>query len=147
MPTDTSYIKSISCFQDLTPEQVDALAEISDIVCYPPKHNIFEEGVLGKRLYFLLKGKVEILFNTGKPDLTRIDIKEAEYVMGCSALMEPYMYAATNRSLTEVEVLEVNIPKLVELMEKDCKLGMAIQKQLIQFLKEYIMKLRSMVAK
>jgi len=57
------------------------------------------------------------------------------------------MYAATNRSLTEVEVLEVNIPKLVELMEKDCKLGMAIQKQLIQFLKEYIMKLRSMVAK
>jgi len=67
--------------------------------------------------------------------------------MGCSALMEPYMYAATNRSLTEVEVLEVNIPKLVELMEKDCKLGMAIQKQLIQFLKEYIMKLRSMVAK
>jgi len=67
--------------------------------------------------------------------------------MGCSALMEPYMYAATNRSLTEVEVLEVNIPKLVELMEKDCQLGMAIQKQLIQFLKEYIMKLRSMVAK
>ena len=61
MPTDTSYIKSISCFQDLTPEQVDALAEISDIVCYPPKHNIFEEGVIGKRLYFLLKGKVEIL--------------------------------------------------------------------------------------
>lgn len=146
MATDPKYLKNFSCFQTLSDAQIEAVAQISDVLCYSPKHVIFEEGVIGKRLYFLLKGKVEILFNTGNPELTRIDEKEGEYVMGCSALMEPFMYAATNRSLTEVEVLEVDIAKLRVLMEEDCKLGMAIQNQLIKFLKDYIMKLRSMVA-
>jgi len=146
MATDPDLLKKISCFQGLSDEQIKDIAQIAVSVCYPPHHNIFEEGVMGKRLYFLLKGKVEILFNTGKPTLTQIDLKEGEHIMGCSAMMEPYMYTATNRSLTEVEVLEINISQLQELMKKDCQIGLAIQSQLIKFMKEYILRLRNILS-
>ena len=145
MATDPALLKKFSCFQDLSDEQLNAVANITDAVCYPPKHTIFEEGVMGKRLYFLLKGEVEILFNTGKTNLMRIDVKTGETVMGCSVLMEPFMYAATNRSLTNVEVLEINVPELMKLTEKDCQLGMSIQKLLINFMREYILRLRNLL--
>ncbi len=146
MTADPNSLRKFSCFQDLSDEQIDAIAEITTEVCYPANHVIFEEGVVGKRLYFLLKGKVEILFNVGEPTLTRIDVKEGEDLMGCSALMEPFMYAATNRSVTEVKVLEIDIPKLRELMKKDCKLALAIQQQQVNFMREYILRLRSMLS-
>jgi len=145
MSTDPVLLKKFSCFQDLSVEQLDEIANVTDSVCYPPNHTIFEEGVMGKRLYFLLKGEVEILFNTGKPNLMRIDVKTGETVMGCSVLMEPFMYAATNRSLTKVELLEVKVPELMKLTEKDCQLGMAIQRLLINFMREYILRLRNLL--
>jgi hypothetical protein len=92
-----------------------------------------------------MKEEVEILFNTGKPNLMRIDVKTGETVMGCSVLMEPFMYSATNRSLTNVEVLEINVPELMRLTEKDCQLGMSIQKLLINFMREYILRLRNLL--
>ena len=145
MATDPVLLKKFSYFQDLSDEQLIAIANITDAVCYPPDHTIFEEGVMGKRLYFLLKGEVEILFNTGKANLMRIDVKTGETVMGCSVLMEPFMYAATNRSLTKVELLEVKVPELMKLTEKDCQLGMAIQRLLINFMREYILRLRNLL--
>lgn len=145
MATDPVLLKNFSCFQDLSEEQLNAIANITDAVCYPPNHTIFEEGVMGKSLYFLLKGDVEILFNTGKPSLMRIDVKTGLTVMGCSVLMEPYMYAATNRSLTKAELLEVKVPELMELIKKDCQLGMAIQRLLINFMREYILRLRNLL--
>ena len=66
--------------------------------------------------------------------------------MGCSALVEPHMYAATNRSLTEVEVLEVNISLLTDLMHKDCQLGLKLQQQLLKFMMGHIMELRNLLA-
>ena len=145
MATEPVLLKKFSCFQDLSDEQLDAVANIADAVCYPPNHTIFEEGVMGKRLYILMKEEVEILFNTGKPNLMRIDVKTGETVMGCSVLMEPFMYSATNRSLTNVEVLEINVPELMRLTEKDCQLGMSIQKLLINFMREYILRLRNLL--
>lgn len=145
MATDPFLLRNFACFQDLSDEQLDAIANITDAVCYPAKYTLFEEGVMGKRLYFLLKGEVEILFNTGKPNLMRIDVKTGETVMGCSVLMEPFMYAATNRTLTKVELLEVKVPELMKLTEKDCQLGMAIQRLLINFMREYILRLRNLL--
>lgn len=146
MVTDPNLLRKISCFQDLSDAQIEAFAQIAEFVHYAPNQVIFEEGVIGKRLYFLIKGKVEVLFNIGKPGLTRIDVKEGENIMGCSAMMEPYMYTATNRCLTSVEVLEVNIAEMQALMKKDCKIGLEVQSLLIKTMKEYILKLRNLLS-
>jgi CRP/FNR family cyclic AMP-dependent transcriptional regulator len=142
MPTDPSYLRDFSCFHDLAGEQLEAMAEITDAVCYPPGQVLFEEGKSGERLFFLAKGEVEVLYNIGEAGQVRVDAVSSDEVMGCSALIEPYTYTATGRALTEVEVLEIDAVSLRELMQKDCRLGASLQQHIIRILMERILNLR-----
>jgi len=66
----------------------------------------------------------------------------AKRLSGCSALVEPYVYTATERCLTEIEVLEIDAVSLRELMQKDCRLGLSLQQHIIRVLMERILDLR-----
>jgi CRP-like cAMP-binding protein len=126
----------------LTEEQINIIAEISSAVCYPANYVIFEEGEVGDRLYFLVKGEVEVSYKIGEEGLAKVDTVAGEEIVGCSALVEPYTYTATERSLTEIEVLEVALNPLRALMKKDCDLGFKIQQHVIEILTERIIDLR-----
>lgn len=142
MPTDPNYLRDFSCFHDLSEEQLKVIAQITDAVCYPQGRILFEEGEQGERLFFLVKGDVEVLYSIGEAGQVRVDTLSGEEVVGCSALVEPYTYTATERSLTEVEVLEIDAVALRELMQKDCRLGLSLQQQIISVLMERILNLR-----
>jgi CRP/FNR family cyclic AMP-dependent transcriptional regulator len=142
MPTDPTFLRDFSCFRDLSDDQLKAIAQITNAVCYPPGQILFEEGKPGERLFFLVKGDVEVLYNIGEAGQVHVDMVSGEEVVGCSALAEPYTYTATERSLTEVEVLEVDAASLRELMQKDCQLGFSLQHQIIRVLTERILDLR-----
>ena len=142
MPTDVAYLKNFNCFRDLTNEQINMIAEISSAVCYPKNYVIFEEGEVGDRLYLLLKGEVEVSYKIGEDGLVKVVTVAGEEIVGCSALVEPYTYTATERSLTEIEVLEVKLDPLRALMKKDCALGFKIQQHVIEILIERIIDLR-----
>jgi CRP/FNR family transcriptional regulator, cyclic AMP receptor protein len=142
MPTDPEYLRDFSCFRSLSDDQVNSLAEITNAVCYPLGYVLFEEGKPGERLFFLVKGDVEVLYNIGEAGQVRVDKVSGEEVVGCSALIEPYTYTATERSLTEVEVLEINVEALRELMQNDCRLGLSIQQHIIRVLMERVLDLR-----
>jgi CRP-like cAMP-binding protein len=142
MPTDPNYLRDFSCFRDLSEEQLKTIAQFTDAVCYPPGHVLFQEGKPGERLFFLVKGDVEVLYHIGEVGQIHVDTVSGEEVIGCAALVEPYTYTATERSLTEVEVLEVDAIALRQLMEKDCNLGLSIQQHIIRVLMERILDLR-----
>ncbi len=142
MPTDPNYLRDFSCFRDLSDDQINSLAEMTNAVCYPPGHVLFEEGKPGECLFFLVKGDVEVLYNIGEASQVRVDKKSGEEIVGCSALVEPYTYTATERSLTEVEVLEVDAISLRELMQNDCRLGFSIQQHIIRILMDRVLDLR-----
>jgi CRP/FNR family cyclic AMP-dependent transcriptional regulator len=142
MPTDPNYLQDFSCFRDLSEEQLKTIAQFTDAVCYPPGHVLFQEGKPGERLFFLVKGDVEVLYHIGEVGQIHVDTVSGEEVIGCAALVEPYTYTATERSLTEVEVLEVDAIALRQLMEKDCNLGLSIQQHIIRVLMERILDLR-----
>jgi CRP-like cAMP-binding protein len=142
MPTDPKYLQDFPCFRDLSEEQLKAIAQITDAICYLPGQALFEEGQPGKRLFFLVKGDVEVFYNIGEAGRVHVDTVSGEEVVGCSALVEPYTYTATERSLTEVEVLEVDAVALRELMQKDCRLGYSLQRYIIRVLMERILDLR-----
>ena len=89
-----------------------------------------------------MKGDVEVLYNIGEAGQVRVDKISGEEVVGCSALVEPYTYAATERSLTEVEVLETDVGVLRELMQNDCRMGFSIQQQIIRILMDRVLDLR-----
>jgi CRP/FNR family cyclic AMP-dependent transcriptional regulator len=142
MPTDPNYLRDFSCFRDLSDDQINSLAEMTNAVCYPPGHVLFEEGKPGECLFFLVKGDVEVLYNIGEAGQVRVDKISGEEIVGCSALVEPYTYTATERSLTEVEVLEVDAISLRELMQNDCRLGFSIQQHIIRILMDRVLDLR-----
>jgi CRP/FNR family transcriptional regulator, cyclic AMP receptor protein len=146
MPTDPNYLRDFSCFRNLAKEQLELVAQFTDAVCYPSGYTLFEEGKPGEHLYFLVKGDIEVLYNIGEAGQVHADTVSGEEVVGCAALIEPYTYTATERSLTEVEVLEVDVVALRQLMEKDCRLGFMLQQHIIRVLMDRILDLRLAIA-
>ncbi len=142
MATDPNMIKNFSCFHDLSEDQLQSIAEISNSVCYSPGHVLFEEGEQGKYLYLLIDGDVEVFFKADETGFNKVDTISSEEMAGCSAMVPPYTYTATEKTLSEVEVLEIDINELRDLIEKDPGLGIKLQQYMIQTLNDRILKLR-----
>ncbi|MEJ2709719.1 MAG: cyclic nucleotide-binding domain-containing protein [Anaerolineales bacterium] len=146
MPTDPEFLRELSCFRNLSDDQLNSIAEITNAVCYPPDTILFEEGKPGLRLFFLVRGDVEVFHNFGEADQVPVDRVSGEEVVGCSALIEPFTYTATERSMTEVEVLEVDAASLRELMQHDYRLALPIQQHIIRVLMDRVQELRRKAA-
>lgn len=146
MPTDPLFLQEFSCFSGLSKKHLKDIAKITTAVGYSHGHILFEEGQPGERLFFLRKGEVDIMFNIGEEGLSQVDTLYGEEIVGCSALIEPYIYTATGRSRTEIDILEIDAVALRKMMETDCGLGYFLQHQIIRFLMNRILNLR-LVAK
>jgi len=72
----------------------------------------------------------------------RVDIVSGEEVVGCAALVPPYVNTATVRSLSEIEVLALDANDLRKLMKEDCSLGFSIQQQIMRMLLDRITNFR-----
>lgn len=142
MPTDPVYLHDFSCFRSLTDDQINSIAEITNAVCYPAGYDLFMEGQPGERVFFLVNGDVEVFYSIGEESRVRVDTVNREEIVGCAALVEPYTYTATERTLTDVELLEIDAVSLRRLMEKDCQLGYLIQQNIIRVLMDRILDLR-----
>jgi len=142
MSTNPNLVRNISCFRDLSKDQIKNIAQIANAVCYPPNQVLFREGEPGQNLYFLVKGKIEVLYNIGEAGQVHVDTVSAEEVFECSALIEPYTYTATMRTTSETEVLVVDAIALRELMQKDCRLGFILQQQIIKLLIKRVINFR-----
>jgi CRP/FNR family cyclic AMP-dependent transcriptional regulator len=142
MPTDLTYLKNFSCFRDLSDEQRQAIAQLTTAVCYPPEYVLFEEGKPGEHIFLLANGQVEIQYQIGEDQPTRVDLISGEEILGCCTLVPPYLNTSTAKNLTEVEVLEIESEALRNLMREDCSLGFAIQQQVIHILLDRVVNFR-----
>jgi CRP-like cAMP-binding protein len=142
MATDSSVLKKFACFRDLSDSQLNAIAQISNFVCYMPGHVLFEEGDQGDLLYLLIKGDVEVLYKTDATGLNRVDTISSEEVVGCSAMVPPFTYTATEKCLNEVEVLEIKTEELRNLIDDDPQMGLNLQQYIIKTLNDRILELR-----
>jgi CRP-like cAMP-binding protein len=57
-------------------------------------------------------------------------------------MLSPNVYTATEKTLNDVEVLEINIEELHALIEKDPQMGLRIQEHIIKILNNRILELR-----
>ena len=142
MAVDPTYLKNFHCFENLTEEQRKVIAEIAEAECFYPDHTLTEENQPGKFLYLLAKGEIEVLYNIGDSGPTRVDQMSAGEIVGCAALILPYQYTSTTISLTEIEVLIIDIKALHRLMAEDCPLGFTIQQHVIALLMDRITNFR-----
>lgn len=142
MATGSKMIKNFSCFQDLSEEQIDAIARISNSICYSAGYTLFKEGEPGDMIYLLIDGEVEVFYEHTETGVHLVDTVSSEEVVGCAAIVPPYTYTATEKCLTDVEVLEIETAKLHNLIENDPDLGLHIQEHIIKTLNERILVLR-----
>jgi len=57
-------------------------------------------------------------------------------------LVEPHLYAATERSITDIEVLEIDIESLKKLIQENNQLGLRIYENIIKIMTRRILELR-----
>ena len=142
MPVDADYLQKFGCFEDLSVEQREAVAEFAKAECFYPEHTLFNENALGEYLYLLAEGEIEVLYDIGEAGPSRVDQMSAGDIVGCSALVSPYKYTSTTRSLTKIDVLAIEAIALRELMHEDCPLGFSVQQHIIRFLMDQIINFR-----
>jgi CRP-like cAMP-binding protein len=142
MATDAKLIRKFECFRKFTDEQVSAIAEISKSICYPAEHVLVEEGKKGEILYLLIEGEIDVFYRNPNTGLEKVDRVSSEEVVGCSALVPPYVYSATEKAKSDVEVLEIKIEALRELIQEDPGIGLKIQEHIIKILNDRILALR-----
>lgn len=142
MSTQVEYIRKLTCFKDLSAEDQNAIAKISDAVCYSPGYELFREGEKAKKLYLIVKGQAEAIFNIGEAEQVRVEVLSDDEIAGCSALAEPHQYAATERSITDIEVLEIDIDSLKNLIQENNQLGLRLYENIIKIMSRRILDLR-----
>lgn len=142
MATDAKLIRKFECFRLLSDEQVEEIAEISNSICYPEGHVLVEEGERGEILYLLIEGDIDVFYRNPKTGLEKVDTVSSEEVIGCSAIVPPYVYSATEKTLSDVEVLEIKTDALRELIQEDPEIGLKIQEHIIKKLNNRILDLR-----
>ena len=142
MPVKITQLQEYSCFRELTEDQLAAIGQLANVVVYSSGHTLFEDGKSGDFIYLLTNGEVEVLYSIGEGGPIQVDRIYAKELIGCSVLIPPYTYTATTRSLTKIEVLQIDAEALRKLMKEHCQLGFAIQKQIMQMLMDRIISLR-----
>jgi CRP/FNR family transcriptional regulator, cyclic AMP receptor protein len=143
MVTITECLRIMPCLRDFSDQELSIIAEICDSICYSPGHILFTQSERAKHLYLLKQGKVDIFQEEEGKEPKRVDRISVGEIVGGSALVPPYLYNASAKCQTEIEVLEINIGKLQELIKKDKALGLKIQACFIGLLVKHISKLRT----
>jgi len=142
MATDAKLIRKFECFRQLTDEQVEEIAKISNSICYQAGHVLVEEGERGEILYLLIDGDIDVFYRNPETDLEKVDTVSSEEVIGCSAMVPPYVYTATEKTLSDVEVLEIKADALRDIIQEDPDIGLKIQEHIIKILNDRILALR-----
>jgi len=142
MTVDTRLLRQYPLFGSLSETQLREVAPLCEAECFYPGHTLVEEGQPGTKIFILVKGEVELLFSIGQEGPTRVGLAMTGELIGCPGLVPPYTNTATARSLTEIEVLAIDIADLHKLFEQDCQLAVSIQQHIIQSLLDCIVGLR-----
>jgi len=141
MVIDKKGLRNIPCFQDFSDQELGAIAEISNSICYSSGHMLFKQGESGDLLYLLNNGELDVVYEEGE-EPRHVDRISGGEIFGGSALVPPYKYNASVICRTEVEVLEIKTHQLQDLMNKNCIIGLKFQASIINILVNHISKLR-----
>jgi CRP/FNR family transcriptional regulator, cyclic AMP receptor protein len=118
-------------FALLDDEQLQAIAMITQEKSYPKGALLVKENTTATCLSLLLEGDIDLIFSGGGEGAISnalVGSIAAGEVYGVSALIEPYRYTATARATMPVKVIEVDGIALRASVEKDCKMGYIIMR-------------------
>jgi CRP-like cAMP-binding protein len=130
MNSVVNFLKQSDVFFQLTPNQLDLVANLCQEVIYQAGDLIFKENSSSKELYIIAQGEVEILINqggsepSGKEDETVIAKLRRGQSFGEVALVDDGLRSASARaSQVETHLLVIPRDRLIMLCETYPQLG------------------------
>lgn len=132
-------------FRGLTWLQLDSLAAVAACAEFAPGEEIFREGEAANRFYLLLTGRVALEAAAGDRRV-RLQVLEAEEVLGWSWLFPPYRWHFSARALEPVTAFFFHGPALHERCEGDPALGYGLMKRVSALMLERLEAMRTRLA-
>jgi CRP/FNR family cyclic AMP-dependent transcriptional regulator len=127
MKTATNFLKQSDIFYQLTPTQLELVANLCEEVVFQEGEIIFKEGSHSKELYIITQGEVEITIHTG-PAASSQETVIAKLRRGQSfgeiALVDEGLRSASARAAQkDTSLLMIQRDKLIMLCESYPQLG------------------------
>ena len=132
-------LRAFRFFGGLTDDQLRGIGMIAEEVSFPPRTVISKEGDVATKLYVLVEGGVELLYNLDGPGQVSnayVGAVPQREVFNVSAMVEPYRLTASTVSEGAVRVIAVDAAGLRAMSEVDCRLGYTVMCHLAQALAE-----------
>lgn len=136
-------LKRIEFFADMTEEELRAIQKISNEESYRAGDFIFREDTPAEHLYVLKSGKVSIDIKVASGSyLSVLTVSSFAEPFGWSALVAPFKFSATARCVEDSTILSIDGWKLMELIERDYRMGFLIMRRIAKIISERIIDTR-----
>jgi CRP-like cAMP-binding protein len=142
MNSKFKFLHEYPLFSGLNEEQMQAVMHVAREECFLPEAILFEEGHKADEIFVLVKGRVEETVTIDEAKLSLLRPVEVGEIVGCPALVPPHIHNCTARSISEIEVLAIDVVGLLDLFAWDCQIARVIQQHVIEALLERIGKMR-----
>jgi CRP/FNR family transcriptional regulator, cyclic AMP receptor protein len=142
MSDSFKFLHEYPLFSGLNKDQMQAVMQVCREECFVPDAILFKEGESANEIFILVEGEVEESFTVDEANLSLLRPVEVGEIIGCPALVPPYTHNCTARSLSEIEVLAIDVVGLRDLFAWDCQIARLIQQHVIEALLERIGKMR-----
>ncbi|HOO76746.1 MAG TPA: cyclic nucleotide-binding domain-containing protein [bacterium] len=113
------YLREHCLFGGITDDKIKAILPLMEEVSFAAGSDILSQGEFGDRIYFILKGSVEVLKDHGDGTLQRLDIIPEGETIGEMEVLEPERGAATIRALEPIQALSLSNACLYHVFRED----------------------------
>ncbi len=101
----TEVLQSSSLFAGLLPEEVEMLADLTQLRSFEPGETVFEQGDVGDSLYLLMEGSVDVVRRREDGSEHIIAVLNAKDFFGEMALIDKEFRSASIKAKTKVDML------------------------------------------
>lgn len=141
---DIECLKDVHLFKKLSDRQLNLVAALLMEENIAADSVIIREGELGKYLYILKKGKVKVLKQFEKDEITLTELKEGDF-FGELSLIDEYLTSATVIAVEDCILLKMGVDDFIALTKIDSGISASIWEALARCLAERVRRTSEMV--
>ena len=135
----SSMLSKQDVFKDLTSEEIDQIADITQHEKYKPHETIFEDQHPGLDLYVVISGKVQVRIEAIIPhEYITLSVINPGEILGEFSMIDQEPRSASAVCAERTEMLVINGQKLHELFNNNNRIGYIVMKNIARIMCERI---------
>jgi CRP-like cAMP-binding protein len=122
-------LQEMSFLRDMLPEHVEQIANIARIREFDESDIVFREGDPARNIYLVMFGNVSLEICAAGTGCKQILTLGPGELLGWSALLEQSRYTARARTPQSARLLEINVPQLMRICDRDPQFGYELMRR------------------